>query len=75
VGGGHWISEVASDGAVIILEDDSVWSVSGLDQIETALWLPITEITVIESSEPGYPYLLVNTDDGEKAAGRFLGVR
>jgi hypothetical protein len=74
-GGGHWISEVTADGGIIILEDDSVWSVSAVDQVETSLWLSTTEIVVVDGSEPGYPYLLINTDDGEKAEAFLLGVR
>jgi hypothetical protein len=74
-GGGHWIEEVTSDGGVIILEDDSVWSVSALDQVETSLWLPISNVMVVDGSDPGYPYLLINTDDGEKAEAFLLGLR
>jgi hypothetical protein len=40
-----------------------------LDQIDTALWLPMSEITVVETAGG---YLLINTDDGEKAHASLL---
>ncbi len=55
------------------LEDGSRWLVDPMDRIDTMLWLPTTEITVLESR--GGNYLLVNTDDGERAAMRYLGLR
>ena len=71
-GGGHWIDTVSSDGAIIKLEDGSVWKVSTVGQIDTALWLPVSSITVLEGDEPGW-YVLVNSDDGEKAPAKYLG--
>jgi hypothetical protein len=53
-GSGHWIQSVGDDGAVVVLEDRSVWLVDVLDRIDTALWLPMTEITVVEL---GFGYL------------------
>ena len=58
---GHWISEVVNDGAVVVLQDGSMWRVDGIDQIDTALWLPLTSIAVCDGN------MLINTDDGEKA--------
>lgn len=45
-----------------------------MDRIYTALWLPITSITVVLSDYPilDYKYLLINTDDGEKALAKYL---
>ena len=57
---GHWIKTVSRNGAVIVLEDGSVFMVDAVDQIDTALWLPITNITVC----PGH---LVNVGDGKVA--------
>ena len=39
------------------------------------LWLPVSEITVLNSkhSSPGYNYLIVNTDDGEQAHAKYMG--
>jgi hypothetical protein len=68
-GGGHWIKTRSDDGDIITLEDGSVWLIDPLDRIDTALWLPITDITVVESEGD---HLLVNTDDGEKAHARLL---
>ena len=66
---GHWIKSKSDDGAIITLEDGSVWQVDPLDRIDASLWLPITDITVVESDDG---YLLVNTDDGEKARAELL---
>ena len=64
VGGGHWVKEKVGNGEMVILEDGSIWEISSIDRIYTALWLPITNITVLEASTPigEYRYLLVNTD-------------
>jgi hypothetical protein len=69
-GSGHWIDEVMDDGNLIKLEDDSLWRVSPIDAIDSALWLPVTDITVIESDDPAYPYKLVNKDDNEVVNAR-----
>lgn len=71
-GSGHWIEEVSGSGKIIELEDGSVWEVSPLDIIETALWLPVTDIIVKRNNDPLYPYLLINKDDGEKAHAKLL---
>jgi hypothetical protein len=75
VGGGHWIKSKGNNGAVIVLEDGSTWEIQLLDRIDTALWLPITSITVLEASSPvgEYRYTLINKDDGEKALAKYLG--
>jgi len=73
-GSGHWIRE-NGDGKIITLEDGSLWQVSDLDQIDTALWLPTTNITILRSSKAvgEFKYVLVNTEDGEKASAKYLG--
>ena len=75
VGGGLWIKKNVDSGTYIILEDNSLWKIDPLDKIDAMLWLPISEITVIESTSgsPGYNYLLINTDDGEKAHAKYMG--
>jgi len=75
VGGGHWIKDVAGNGAYITLEDGSLWEVNEIDRVDTSIWLAITNITVLTSKEPigQFRYELLNTDDGEKALARYLG--
>lgn len=75
VGGGHWVRENVDGGRFILLEDNSFWQVDPLDRIDAMLWLPISDITVLESSSgsPSYNYLLINTDDGEQAHAKYLG--
>ncbi len=77
VGDGHWIDEVSGSGAIVTLEDGSMWEISSMDRIDTSLWLPITDITVLEADRPigEYRYLLVNTEDGEKALAKYIGSR
>ncbi len=74
VGDGHWIVENI-DGTYIILEDGSLWQIDHLDKIDAMLWLPASNITVIESTSGslGYNYLLINMDDGEKAHAKYMG--
>lgn len=73
--GGHWIKSKAANGAIIILEDGSMWEINSLDRIDTALWLPISDVTILKASSPvgEYKYTLINTDDGEKALAKYLG--
>jgi hypothetical protein len=35
----HWIQSKADDGAIIILEDGSMWGINSIDRIDTLLWL------------------------------------
>jgi hypothetical protein len=71
-GSGHLIQSVMDDGSVIKLEDDSLWKVSPIDEINSALWLPATDIAVIDSDDLSYPYKLVNKDDNEVVNARLL---
>jgi hypothetical protein len=75
IGGGHWIKKNAERGKIIILEDNSMWEISSMDRIYTFLWLSFTNIRVILNDQTigNYKYLLINTDDGEKAAAKYLG--
>ena len=75
VGGGHWIKSKGNGGTLIVLEDGSVWEINSLDRIDTALWLPITDVTVLNASSPigEYRYTLVNKEDGEQALAKYLG--
>jgi hypothetical protein len=55
---GHWITEVSSNGAVVILEDRSVWEVSPTDRIDSQLWLSTENVVACDDK-------LINTDEGE----------
>ena len=57
---GHWVQSVSSDGAIVILEDGSVWEIDPADRVDTALWLPITNIVACDDK-------LIDTDDNEIA--------
>lgn len=73
--GGHWIKSKADNGGIIILEDGSMWEINSIDRIDTSLWLPISNVTVLKASSPvgDFKYTLINTDDGEKALAKYLG--
>lgn len=62
---GHWVESVSSDGTIVKLEDGSVWEVDSVDAIDSALWLPTTEIIACDDK-------LINTDDNEKVSARRL---
>lgn len=60
---GHWIEEVLSDGAVVKLEDGSLWRVDDADTVDSALWLPTTDIVICDGK-------LINTEDNESVSAR-----
>lgn len=62
---GHWVQSVSSDGAIVILEDGSVWEIDPADQVDTALWLPTTNIVACDGK-------LIDTDDNEIAEAKRL---
>lgn len=62
---GHWVESVSSDGQIVILEDGSVWEVNSLDAIDSALWLPTTDIIACNDK-------LINTDDKEIVSARRI---
>ena len=55
---GHWIDSVMDDGGIIKLEDGSVWQVDDVDTVDSALWLPVTDVIVCDDK-------IINTDDNE----------
>jgi len=60
------VRSVNDDGEIVILNNDHVWEIDGIDRIDTALWLPAED--VLECSD-----YLINTDsNGEKAGGHRL---
>lgn len=71
---GHWIKKNIDSGAIIILEDRSIWKVDSFDKSYAMLWLPISNITVLTSSDNfEYDYLLINEDTNEKVHAKYLG--
>ncbi len=59
------IQAVMDDGKLISMDNGSIWQVEELDAINSMLWLPLTDVTVIDGDGIEYPYKLVNTEDNE----------
>jgi len=74
-GADEFIHEVSSNGALITLSDGSIWVVSPIERIATALWLPVTDVRITAGDDPSYPYKMVNKDDGEVANVQLVGTR
>ena len=55
---GHWIEAVMDDGGIIKLEDGSLWEVEAGDTVDSAIWLPVTDVLVCNDK-------IINTDDNE----------
>lgn len=55
---GHWIDSVMDDGKIIKLEDGSLWRVDDVDTIDSALWLPVSDVVVCDDK-------IINTDDNK----------
>jgi hypothetical protein len=62
---GHWIDSVLADGRIIKLEDGSIWEVDAVDTVDSALWLPVTDIVACSDK-------LINTDDNEAVSARRI---
>jgi hypothetical protein len=70
----HWIESVADDGAVIVLEDHSVWGISTVDRVRTSVWLPVDNVTVEKSdSKSDYPYLLTDSNRQNSVHAKYMG--
>jgi|GEM_PF-1960584 hypothetical protein len=71
----HAIKENIDRGSMILLDDGSLWEVDPLERLDASLWLKLSSVRVLESQKGsiGYPYILINTDDGEKAHAKFMG--
>jgi hypothetical protein len=65
---GHWISSVSGGGAIISLEDGSVWGVAQMDRLKSRLWLPMSRVA-------NCGHMLVNLDDDEVVSARALAGR
>jgi len=55
---GHWVDSVSDDGQIVKLEDQSIWQIDAGDAIDSALWLPTTDIVACGDK-------LINTEDNE----------
>lgn len=62
---GHWVDSVSSDGDIVKLEDGSIWEVDAVDAIDSALWLPTTDIVACDDK-------LINTEDNETVSARRI---
>ena len=54
------LSEVKGDGSILIMLDGSIFEVNSLYTIDTSLWLPISDLILIDD------YQLINLDDGDE---------
>lgn len=64
----------SSDGAILVLNDGSVWAVENADQATARLWLDRTAIHVSEEESGGLgTYVLHNTDDHESVTATYIG--
>lgn len=62
---GHWVESVSDDGQIVKLEDGSIWEVDSVDAIDSALWLPTTDIVACDDK-------LINTDDNETVSATCI---
>jgi hypothetical protein len=62
---GHWVESVSNDGQIVKLEDGSIWEVDSVDAIDSALWLPTTDIVACDDK-------LINTEDNETVSATRL---
>ena len=66
------VDEKTSDGAIVILNDRSIWLVDRIDRINSRLWLRRDKVVVRETKEKG-SYDLINLDQKEKVRAKYLG--
>jgi hypothetical protein len=62
----------SSDGAILVLEDGSVWDVADADQATASVWTDASAIRVSQD-ESGGGYTLRNTDDNESVTASYIG--
>lgn len=75
VGERQFISENIDSGRLLRLSDGSLWLISPIDIISTALWLATSDVVVIEGDDPSYPFKIVSSDDNEVVNARLLRAR
>jgi hypothetical protein len=73
----EFISENA-DGKILILSDGSMWEVSEIDTIDSALWLVADDVVVMRADNPigCFDHIIINASEhAEKAQAKYLGQR
>ena len=73
VGAGHWVWEKIGSGEYVLLEDGSLWEISSIDRIYSMLWLTTEDTMVLENPSGFLPYLLINTDAGDRVEAKYVG--
>jgi exosome complex RNA-binding protein Rrp42 (RNase PH superfamily) len=68
----HLIVSNASFGEYIILDDGSEWEISPLDNYTAMTWQNNQAVVVILSSDPDYPYLIINRDKGTMIEAKLV---
>ncbi|HME04939.1 MAG TPA: hypothetical protein VKG38_18095 [Solirubrobacteraceae bacterium] len=70
--GEHTQEAISDDGSLIVLDDGSVWAVSGADQATAATW---TDASTIEARQGSASprYRLVNTGDESTVEAGYMG--
>ncbi len=59
------LNQYQDDGQIIKLEDGSIWEVDDADTVDSALWLPTTDIVACDAK-------LINTEDNETVSATRL---
>lgn len=52
--------KVLGEGAILQLDDGTMWEVSAVDRITSMLWLPLTDVIVMDDDR------IINLDDKEE---------
>lgn len=71
------LKSVTQDGSILVMQSGAVYEVLAGDEIDSMLWLPLTDILVcrIDTLHRGKPltyFDIINTDDSEKVGALRL---
>lgn len=71
----HSIEDLSRMGAILTLDDGSVWEIFGPDRPISTLWMPLDDVLILREASPVglFEYQVVNTDESETVAARFIG--
>jgi len=69
----HWLRDKRDEGALVVLEDGSVWEIDLSDRSKTVRWLRISTITVERTQKERYSYVLMNTMQNETVRAIYEG--